>query len=78
MYYSLATKETHSALKEKNGLIASLIPSSNPQGNNCIDCIPGWLTSKDAFLLYCILCIILKFTKFWGLQNIGSNYNSSL
>ena len=76
MYYSYATKEIHSTFK-KIGLIASLILSSNPQANNCVDCIPGWLIPKDVFLLYCILCIISKFTNFWGLQNIGSNYNTA-
>ena len=75
IYYSYATKEIRSKLK-KNDQIASLIPALILKLIIALivflDVIP-----KDVFL-YCILYIILKFTKFWGLQHIGSNYNTAL
>ena len=44
MFYFDPTKEIQS--KKENKLIASLIPSTTPQANNCFDCIPGWPLSK--------------------------------
>ena len=64
MYYSFVTKEIHSAFK-KNGLIASLIPSSNLQANNYIGCIPGWLIPKDVFFLYTYSLYYIKIYQFF-------------